>query len=366
MTVLPIPESAEDVTPGWLEQALHESGIPGSVRLEGLSKKLTPAGTGTGFLSDLVRIEPTYRRQEACLPSSLILKLPRANPSHFSVAGYDREVNFYTHLASESPVRTPACYFARFDPSTGRFAILMEDLSSLTAGDDLSGCSYTEAEAAVVAAGRFHARWWGIKRTWALQFLRLDTLPGLQPALIEEALSTIGQELSETAVQVARLTPGARPLIQAYVDACAPTLRIGDFRLDNMFFDSKAGVLEAVLIDWQGCLPGGGALEVARFITTGLAVDTRKQWQDDLLHVYHSTLVANGITGFDFATCRHHYTLGQVLNLCMWLQVFAALPRTGSRAGEMMRTAVLRAAHAVTEFDAPRLIADLRAELSRA
>src|SRR5690606_33616824 len=74
---------------------------------------------------------------------------------------YEREVRYYQQFGATSPVTVPACYYAEFDPETGNFAILLEDLGHLSAGDQLAGCSLQEAEVACRTIARLHAAFMG-------------------------------------------------------------------------------------------------------------------------------------------------------------------------------------------------------------
>ena len=80
---------------------------------------------------------------------SMIAKFPTASPEVRAMMHptriYEREHRFYAELAPKSSLRTPAVYHVTCDtaevPEDERYMLLMEDLSSLTLGDQLAGLS---------------------------------------------------------------------------------------------------------------------------------------------------------------------------------------------------------------------------------
>jgi AcrR family transcriptional regulator len=74
------------------------------------------------------RARPHLRaRHRRGLPTRLILKTMLASP-HAPAAMYENEVRFYRELRGELDIETPRRSRASFDPATGRFGLLLEDL----------------------------------------------------------------------------------------------------------------------------------------------------------------------------------------------------------------------------------------------
>ncbi|MDA0366005.1 MAG: hypothetical protein O2843_09100, partial [Chloroflexi bacterium] len=86
-----------------------------------------------------------------------LLKLPHRSgqPQH--------EVHFYQTLGDDLGVSTPRCYFARFEQSVGRFALLIEDMSDCRVGA-MRAAPVEDIEEAIRQIAPFHARWWAHPR----------------------------------------------------------------------------------------------------------------------------------------------------------------------------------------------------------
>ncbi len=83
------------------------------------------------------------------------------------------------------------------------------------------------------------------------------------------------------------------PLL-ALMEADGRTLVHGDYRLENFMFAGEDGSL--VVLDWQLAHAGGGAQDLAYFISQNLPVRSVAS-TESLLDAYHDALVAGGVTG---------------------------------------------------------------------
>src|SRR5579864_594444 len=148
------PACAADITPEWLSAAAPELAGVRSVRAERL-------GEGVGMMTELHRLALNYA--DGCTgPKTLVVKQPAATEGLRDVANayglYEREVLFYREIASTISLRSPHCYAATFDPDTCAFALVMEDLSDTTLGDQVAGLSPQQVEVAIDQVGDLHAR----------------------------------------------------------------------------------------------------------------------------------------------------------------------------------------------------------------
>ncbi len=151
------PRSPADLTAANLSQALSLD--PSSVT----SVETEVIGQGVGFLCQLARVKFSYR-ENARGPKSMVAKFPAAIEQTRGLARqfkfYEREVNFYKHLAKDVSLPSPRCLHASHDLLSDDFLLLLEDLGDRRLGDQLKGCSAEDALAAIRQLASFHAEWW--------------------------------------------------------------------------------------------------------------------------------------------------------------------------------------------------------------
>ena len=348
-----IPASLEEVGTGWLTQMLRASGSLGDAHVEQVTAHRI--GEGSGFVGDLARLELVYDRAAPGAPTTLVAKLPTLarNRDTAELGGsYEREIRFYREVADTLPIRTPRCLGAAYDRARGqrlalllvrlldcapararrlaferarravasrgrRYVLLLEDLGGLVPGDQVAGCSREQAEAALRAAASLHAShwesaalrriWWGLSFYLAPRTAQMFFRDGMVSVLREAgpAVSPRVQELMEHLREHGtRFLRSLRRLPR--------TLIHSDFRLDNLFFSSVGSEPPVTVCDWQTVGPGPAAYDVAYFVASALGPDATADDEDDLLHVYHDTLRATGVSAYGFDALRVDYVRGMV------------------------------------------------------
>jgi len=110
-----IPRTIDDFTPQWLTSAFRAGGILPSGRVASLN--IDALSEGVGFVGQVLRLTPTYEDAPSTAPPTAIAKIPSDAPGAREIAAlyglYDRELQFYRHLAHEVPFRTPVCFYGR-------------------------------------------------------------------------------------------------------------------------------------------------------------------------------------------------------------------------------------------------------------
>ena len=123
------PIDLEDLTTEVLGAALADR-VPGVVvdQVEIVSAK--HAGEGVASTADRVVLDLTYAPGTGGdLPERLILKTMLASP-HAPHAMYENEVRFYREIRDELDIEAPRAFASHFDRPTGRFGLLLEDLTA--------------------------------------------------------------------------------------------------------------------------------------------------------------------------------------------------------------------------------------------
>lgn len=317
-----IPESPEAVTAAWLTEALRDSGALQETAVVGVQRQRV----GTGLVGQSVRFTLAYDREEPAAPASVVGKFPSPEPvsRQTGIAGgiYEREVRFYREIAGTVAIRTPRCHAAAFDPATGNFVILLEDLAPARQGDQIRGCTVAEAELAMVALAGLHAPHWGRAASGDFAWLpRPSAAGGGQRAVLYEMVWPRFLENYRDALPPGGIELGERfgRSLASWMEpgSAALTVTHGDYRIDNMMFATPAGGYPLAVVDWQTVAWGIGAWDAAYCLGAGPPVEARREHERALLRRYHDALVAGGVRDYTREQCWQDYRRGSLHGLIM-------------------------------------------------
>jgi hypothetical protein len=286
-----VPRTLDQLTPEWLSGALGA---------EVVDARVTPIAEGEGFMGRLGRVALTYAGG-AEGPATVVAKLPTDEPGAVALGQmlqvWEREARFYLELAPALPVRTPRCYYADGDHASAIFAILLEDLSPYTCGDQLRGATAAQAEAAVQWLARFHAAESGGGHAAGMEWLpatatspMYQSLGPVLEAVFPSFVEKFGALLPpDTAGWVERMVPRWGASMQE--QWLPPTLVHADFRVDNLFFDGDT----VIALDWQAIALGEGLYDLAYFLGGSVPTPLRRQVERDLVAAYGRTMRELGV-----------------------------------------------------------------------
>jgi len=359
-----VPSSPEGITPEWLTAALRAGGGGGDPTVTAVT--IDPIGVGVGLMSLLFRVTPRYGSGNG--PTTLVAKVAPPYPQVREIAAgygfYGREVLVYQELGPDLGLRPPDLYFARHDPETDDFVILMEDLSHLRCADQLTGCSIDDARTVVTELARHHAAWWRDPRLDHLPYVQdwsQPPYPQYNGHAGKDAWPIIEERFGHLIPDRIRVLGDAwgdvgPALMQNFGDG-AVTLTHGDVRLDNIFFDDRDDEPLSIL-DWQIAGRGPGATDLGYFMSQSLAVDDRRRYEDELTRRYHDELLAGGVTDYPFAEFWDDYRRAVLFCLCYPLQG-GAVELVNDRAVALATAMLERSLNAIIDLDADQLRADL-------
>ncbi len=287
------PTTPERMTAQWLESALG-IGIA--------SAEIEPVGAGAGFAGSVYRIRLAYRDVDSSAARTLIWKTAsgdeRTRDFLTTLGVYERELRFYQLLADKVET-APLTFFSEFDSESGAFCLIIEDLSHMSPGDQIEGCTFEQALEVVSGAGRLHSQFWseeiGSEVSWVPTF---DGGTGYFERMHSVAWRRLGraiQGIPEGLLEVARRVGPRVSDVKARLSRTPVTLVHGDLRLDNVFFGQEQGGDGLKLIDWQAIRLGRGMYDLAYFLSTSVPVEMRRQYQTDLLEAYADTLSTHGV-----------------------------------------------------------------------
>lgn len=206
------------------------------------------------------------------------------------------EVRFYRQLAPQV-IGVPYCYGATFDPWTGRYLLVLEDLpaESCEFPDTLHPLSTDQASLIVELLADLHATFWGrLPRDGRGPLGWLYTPSGDVTSLLTGSLmhTSIKRLAARTTIPVEKgsfIADNYRA-VAALIDTPPHTVMHGDAHPGNMYFHGgKAG-----LLDWQAVRRGHPSRELAYTLITSLTPQDRQASQRDLLDDYRRALAAAG------------------------------------------------------------------------
>jgi len=362
------PSTTSEVTAEWLTGALREGGtIPPSATVA--SVEFDAAAAGVGFMGEVGTLQVTYGGTGAeTAPPTMVVKFPTASPEIMEMMRptrvYEREHRFYQSLADETPLRVPAPYHVTCntseDPSVAEeYILVLEDLGELTIGDQVAGLSPEQTASALRGLATHHAHFWNGAHLDAAPFVPEIDGPlnmageSIYAASIDGFLQVFGDALLPEIVPVAKGYGPNHPQLLRRFAAMPHTLVHFDYRADNLFFD-EAG--EVVVIDFQAISKGGGAADVGYLLGQNLDAAVRREHEDDLLHTYHDTLIAHGVSGYEYEQFFEDYRVGVVYGFVIPVFAVGSLDVSSERAMALWTSVLERVQDAILQHDAQELL----------
>ncbi len=362
----PVPTTTADVTAEWLTSALRSSGVlPDSASVASL--RIDDGAAGVGFMGSVGRIEVAYEGDGADdAPTSMVVKFPTSSPEVMAMMHptrvYEREHRFYDQLAESTPMRTPAAYHVvcetSDDPASERYLLVMEDLHGHELGDQVAGLTVDQAETALRGLASHHARFWGGAGLEDADFVPdIDGPLNLQGQAIYDAslpgfLEIFGEHVVPELRPIAEVYGRNHPLLLRRFAAMPHTLVHFDFRADNLFFDGD----EVVVIDFQAISKGGGAADVGYLLSQNLAGDVRREHEDELLRLYHQTLLDHGVSGYELDQLAADYRVGVMYGWVIPVFAVGTLDASSERAMALWTTVLERLQDAILQHGAHEII----------
>ena len=297
------PSDLDELTPAILQAALAER-FDGVLvdRVDIVAAKR--CGDGVASTADRVVLDLAYGPgTDAGLPRRMILKTMLASP-HAPATMYENEVRFYRELRDDIDIETPAVFASNFDPATGRFGLLLEDLTARDARfpSALDPVSLDEVRSILGHLATLHARFWDSPRFTAdLAWISTPTSGGMADVFDLIGLELIEDQVARYPFKAELIAPLGRTLpqlwellwrVQRQHTAAPTTLLHGDPHLGNTYLlpGERGG-----LLDWQLMMRGSWAHDVTYLLVTALDPETRQAHQRELIGEYLGLLGAAGV-----------------------------------------------------------------------
>ena len=123
-----------------------------------------------------------------------------------------------------------------------------------------------------------------------------------------------------------------------------------------MLFDTSGTSTSLVVIDWQLISMGRGVYDFAYFLGFCVHSEQRRATEMDLMRIYHSVLVNNGVRGYEFDQCLHDYRLSILLLLQRVVIAGGLLDTTSERAQALLKALIQRTTSAIVDHKVANLL----------
>lgn len=237
------------------------------------------------------------------VPESVFVKMSAASAGIRmlgELAGLgETEAKFYRDLAPELDGGLPLSYGAAFDPLTGRYVVVLEDMTTTQCQfpDTLHPLDKDQMGQLVECFARLHATFWGRLPEKPGSTGRFGWLlaPSADPAnpvtpVVMKASARRLVDRTSIPLHCNEFLAGNFQAITEVVDAGPHTVLHGDAHPGNTFFrDGRAG-----LLDWQVVRRGHPARDLAYTMVLGMPTADRQAVERDLLDTYRAALTAAG------------------------------------------------------------------------
>ncbi len=314
---LPIPRSAEEITPEWLTAALRSSGvIAGTVAVTAvMANQIDDSQAQSGWYSDLTI---TYSTDSPGLPDRVFVKGHRSDTELFAEYAFRmfvHELIFYTQVSPKTATRVPQLYHGALDRDRQQAILLMESLSNDTLTSLEAGFSHADAGVILHELAGLHGRWWNSPeideiewagdpfRQLAAEYLE-PHLPGIWDRIKHEA----PELLTEHTARLGDAVVGRVAELWEHMLTHPRTLLQMDPRAGNVAIREVDGERTAILFDWI-VGPGPAASDLGLMLLTGLD-DGDAGSLANLLRGYCRRLETEGVAGYTIDDAMEDLRLG--------------------------------------------------------
>lgn len=361
MSKLAIPPAGEPIRPDWVTAVLTDADHLTKGAIEAV--RAVPLHETTALVGEVWRLALDYDG-ETDGPQSVVVKRPTALAENRAIGQmlglYEREQRFYKELAADSAIRVPELYFAAASDDYDQNILVIEDLAPLPVGDQIAGWSRAQAETAVDAIAKQHARWWGDPSLDGLDWLPRWGSPRLAPILDAGYGQALGPFLDRYRGRVSEATCRAAERLASQIATVADrigaeprTLLHGDFRADNLFFGAGG---EFAAVDWQLVATGRGIFDLAYLMTQSGEPASRRDAEAGLIDRYLAALEAAGVAPKAAQALRDDYRWCILYTLIYAVLTGGSFAIPDERAQHLIDAVALRTAAAIDDHKAGDLI----------
>ncbi|MCH9828710.1 MAG: ecdysteroid 22-kinase family protein [Gammaproteobacteria bacterium] len=297
------------------------------------------------------------------LPTRLVVKMARVL-DRICEPFYSNEVAFYGRLRAECDIQAPRHLGSSFDPESGLFALVLEDLmpSGARFPKVTDAIGVEQVRSLLETLAHLHAKFWCSPRfTGDLAWVETHLIGGVAGHMHEFVPPHIRREVETDQIKreivqslgwsADQLCEGVNAL-QVFQQTLPQTIIHGDTHIGNTYLLPSG---EGGLLDWQLMMRGPAVHDVAYLIATALPIADRREHERELLTGYLQTLTSLGVHAPGFEETWTEYRRAMIWGLYIgWLTTPA------SHYGPTVTTvSLLRMAAAFEDLDTGRLVRQL-------
>ena len=315
MTSLKTPWDAEKLSKEWISSRLFPLEESEAGKIIDLKKELISGGRG--FSGEVWRLNLTYAN-DCTYPDSVVAKFSskKAKTQKLIKRYAVNEVEVYRNKTiSGNNKLFPKCFFAESNVDTHQVCILIEDLKTAHAPDNIAGITADEALIVTKGIAEFQANWWNNSEMKKLRWLRSPrVLSGRTNRLLNNAagsfLEIYGCDISREFKQLVSSFPLKSKKVLFEISQPPITIGHGDFRPDNFFLKYNDSNSKLVVIDWQLASKLRGIIDISYLTAWGIPANTRSLYEKHMLIHYQETLTRNGILDYPMEKLKLDYRVG--------------------------------------------------------
>ncbi|MGZ8809386.1 MAG: phosphotransferase, partial [Mycobacterium sp.] len=217
----------------------------------------------------------------------------------------ETETRFYRELSPKLS-GLPKSYGSAFDPITGRYVLVLEDLPADECDfpDTLHPLDKHRAILVVELLARLHGKFWGRIPDWVYS-ASADSSSVMVGALLKLSARRIA-ERTGIPVATGRFINENYRAVARLIDRAPNTVMHGDAHPGNVYFRNGA----AGLLDWQAVRRGHPGRELAYTLITSMTTPDRQACEHDILDGYRHVLAAAGGPDLDRDELWERYRQG--------------------------------------------------------
>lgn len=353
------PTHPDELTVDWLSAILHRDGhlAPGRV-VTGF--EATTIGEGVSLLGLVQRVSLTYSDGEGPAgPPSVVIKFAHPLEANRAIAMntrmYEREIDFFENIAPHVDMTLTSYFHGAIDTDTGMNVVVIEDLHSYRAGDQVEGIGPDEAKLIIDSFAPLNAAFWG-----RCDQPLLDTCMRIDSSYVEPFLPGVFgtwercRELFPDCI-----TDDVMAALPVYIDALrdlhrlmgerTQTLVHGDVRLDNVMFGADPHHDPVVLIDWQAVMVSNPMQDVAYMLSQSMDTDLRRRHEDELIAYYRDKVTELGVDGYTIEQATADYDIAALWIMAYPLIIGGAFDPANERGRTLAEKILQRSTQTVTD-----------------
>jgi hypothetical protein len=308
MTEIKFPTDPNDLRPEVLTAAMSVD-HPGLVVEELEVLEAFYAATGRASTADRVILDLDYSKEGASgaaaagLPRRIVLKTMLVSP-HAPAVMYETEVRFYREIRPLVPFESPTFYGALFDPDSGQFGIVLEDLTErdVVFPNVTMPMSMGPIRSLLRNLAALHAKYWESPKL-DREFAWMATPKGggmeeIFKAILPFIMGHIDKEpwRAEILEPIGRSVPDLHEdmlkIAATTLENAPRTLLHGDTHLGNTYL---TGGDETGLLDFQLSLRGCYSRDLTYILSTALSIEERRKHERTLIAFYLEELARGGV-----------------------------------------------------------------------